>query len=278
MIRPRKSKGFTLIEIMVAIAILAVIMVLISKAVSMVSATWRSGIARVDNFSQARAVLNLVNQDIQGIVLRPDVAAFVDANGDPAFAFYSQVSGTQISASDTAVRRLSLVEYSLNQSTTPPLFQRKDAGYSYSPTATNALSLNQGNKLPGLASLNPAQAQTLSEGILYFRWQTLNGKAEIGSTFQYEDTVPGDLTKTRAIIISLLVLDSNAFHTAQQSNLLSTIRGKFSATPASDHTYAQTWNGILKTPGFGSDLPPQLRNGIRTFERYIPLPSAIHQE
>lgn len=272
----RKSRGFTLAEIMVALSILAVIMVLISQAVSMVSATWRSGIARVDNFSQARAVLNLINRDVQNIVLRPDVAAFVDAGGAPSFAFYSQVSGTQASAANSPARRLSLVQYFRNESATPPVFQRKDSGFTYATNAAASISLNQDGTLP-TGSLSAADAQTLAEGIIDFKWQTLDGKADVNPHFKYKDTVAGDLTRTRAIIVSLLVIDSNAFRSADPA-LLAAIRGKFSGTPAGNRTYAQYWNGILKAPGFGLDLRPGLRNAIRCFERHIPLPTATSPE
>ncbi|MFA7344311.1 MAG: hypothetical protein WC003_08415 [Terrimicrobiaceae bacterium] len=252
-------RAFTILELLVAVAVLALVLVFITQAIGAVSRTWRIGVARTDNFAKARVVLGLLDRDIGSAVLRRDLGAFVDEAGAPACAFYSRIGGQ-------ADRRLSLVRYSLTNSTDGPVLQRADYGLDY---AANTLTLGTTNSLPGLRD---AAGQDVAGGILRFEWQFLAADGTLQPTFHFDYDTPGSASNTRALVVSVLVLDDNALRLAQQTGKLGDLLGKFSGTPEAGQTYAQVWNAALDSPAFGQNLPEPLSAGARVFERHIALP------
>ncbi len=251
-----QRSGFSLLELLVAMAVLSLILVLLFNAVTAVTNTWRRGMARIDNFSKARAVLGLLDRDVQSMVLRKDLAAFVDEAGKPACAFYSLMNGSE------GDRRLSFIKYSVPTNGTQLL--RADYGMDY---GNRTLSLNNTNSLPDAALASP---QDLVDGILRFEWQFLGPDGDFQSAFERSGTNASANSKT--LVVSLLVLDDNTLGTLQRTGTRDTLLTELAGTPASGQTYAQYWNERIRSAGFGSSLPAPVRAGIRTFHRHIQIP------
>ena len=81
-----KRNAFTLVEMLVAIAVLALVTVLIADMMGSVSSAWNRSREKMDNFGKGRALLNLLQQELQNAVLREDLPVF--PGGD--FAFYTR--------------------------------------------------------------------------------------------------------------------------------------------------------------------------------------------
>lgn len=71
---PRRPQGFTLIELMVAVMVLAVMVLLLVQVLNHTSAAWTSGQAQADRRQSARAVGDAIAQELQGALLPLDPA------------------------------------------------------------------------------------------------------------------------------------------------------------------------------------------------------------
>jgi prepilin-type N-terminal cleavage/methylation domain-containing protein len=272
-----KAKGFTLVELLVAVTITSIILFSLAQAIGFVSQLWLNGVGAVDNLTKARDIMAAMNRDVQMMVLRPDTAAFVDKNGNPAFAFYSNV---QSSGADT--RTVSLVEYTIP--TGSQTLQRLTYGMNYSNAVTPMVSTPAPTVMSQLTTGSGGNMtpENMATGVLLFQYQFVNGSGTIltgastsvNPTFTYDYINPRDPANPRAIIVSLLVLDNQGYLIASQNPaIMTSLLNLFnSALPAAGQTYGYSWNQVLNGGTFGPNLPTPIRSGVRVFQHYIPLP------
>lgn len=256
--RPLSLPGSTLIELMASMAVLSVLMVILVQATGAVSKTWQKGAARVDNLTQARVVLGMIDRDVQSMVLRPDLATFVDETGAPACAFYSMLPGTE------GDRRLSLVSYAIDPATFG--LTRKDYGMDYN---TRVITLNETTMLPDLGRPE-AVKETFAAGAICFKCQFLTADGTVVNQFLFDYDKPREPANTRSMVVSLLLLDNAALAMARELNLLPTLTAKFNSSSTPGRSYVELWKETI------SSLPPTfpepVRAGLRLFERSITIP------
>jgi prepilin-type N-terminal cleavage/methylation domain-containing protein len=138
--RPRHpTASFTLVEILVALAIFSVVLVILGSMLTFAGSIYKDGHGRVENFTKSRAMLDLIAGDLQNGVFRPDLPAFGTGsqygttngmtalfNAGPTNAFYTRRAGVGAN-----VRPLSLVVYSLTATTAT--LQRSDYAVPWTP-------------------------------------------------------------------------------------------------------------------------------------------------
>lgn len=280
-LRRAPSRGFTLVELMTAIVILTVMLLALTTTISYVGRAWQEGVSYLDNYTKARVMLNLLDRDIQLMVIRRDTAAFVDANGAAACAFYTNVLGSP-GAATTRVdgRTVSLVQYQLATTNNSSVLQRLNYGMNFAAGGVSPAVANSPapGKLTQLTSLGSIQSEDLSVGVILFQWQFLDGTGTLQTpptyTFSYSFARPAPATNPRSVVVSMLVLSNPAYVIAtQNSTIIPALQALFpAASLPSNTTYAAYWNSILNAPGFGANLPPQVRGGLQVFQRQIPLP------
>src|SRR5262245_51806336 len=73
--RANRSAGFTLVEMLVSMTILAVIVALLGSMASSVSRVWQSGNAQSDRRRNARPIVDLISADLSGALLPVDPKA-----------------------------------------------------------------------------------------------------------------------------------------------------------------------------------------------------------
>ena len=300
--RIRPGASFTLVEMLVAMAILSLMLVAIASAMGLVSRIWLQGVGATDNYTKARVALGLLDRDIQLMVLRRDLAAFTDSTGtQTSCAFYTMVDGSP----GTDTRALSLVQYSMSQLPSPSAatnstLQRLNYGMNFN-TNTSAMTPEVGYNARLVQLTNSvvtanAVTDNVFTGIIQFQIQFIDGTGTIlnppyntlsstppststlptlPTAFWYDFANPGGTYNPRGVVVSMVVLSNPAYIVATQpgSTYLQTIIGCFSTAPPSNQTYSQVWNSFLNapTPAF-LKLPPSIRSGIQVFERHIPLP------
>jgi hypothetical protein len=88
------KEAFTIAELLVSIAVLALLVLLISQFVGNATAIMTTGTKHMDADTEARTVLNRMAVDFAAIVKRADVDYYLSKNaGDDQLAFYSETSG-----------------------------------------------------------------------------------------------------------------------------------------------------------------------------------------
>jgi prepilin-type N-terminal cleavage/methylation domain-containing protein len=278
---PLRARAFTLVELMTALVILTVMLLAMSTTIAYVSRAWQEGISYLDNYTKARVMLNLLDRDIQLMILRRDTAAFTDASGNPACAFYTNVEGSP-GAATTRVdgRTVSLVQYQLASTGTTSVLQRLNYGMNFATSGVSPAVANSPapTKLAQLTSLTSLQSEDLSAGVILFQWQFLDGTGTLRTppayTFSYSFALPAPSTNPRSVIVSMLVLSNPAYIVAtQNSTTIPALQALFPAgSLPSNTTYAAYWNSILNGAAFGTALPAPVRGGLQVFQRQIPLP------
>ena len=258
-------------------AILSLMLVTVASAISYVTGLFVNNVGAYDNFSKARVMLSVLDRDIQMMVMRRDLAAFVDNSGKPACAFYTNVGGYNPTAE---TRTISLVSYPpLAPTATSSVLNRLNYGMNY--TATSA-SVGTTGTLTQLGSLT-LQSDSLATGVVAFEWQFVDGNGNVqtptssANAFLYNYQAPNLATNYRTVVISMVVLSNPAYTIAIQTGTLSKLTDGSSifltSAPTTNQTYSQAWNAVLSSPNAALLAEPQaVRAGIEVIQRYIPLP------
>lgn len=80
-VRDKSSSAFTLIELMVSMAILGLIMVILFSIFEEVNKAWLNSENRVETFTQGRAILDLLSRDLSQAIATPKIPFYgKDAN------------------------------------------------------------------------------------------------------------------------------------------------------------------------------------------------------
>ena len=139
----RDIASFTLIELLVAMAVLILLLALLSNLFVMINTTWSNGKQNINNFTKARAALDIMALDYQLGIFRPDVPAF--SGGSNTFYSLRQSSSTVGSFAR------SLICYQVTTTSTNSMLQRAASDASAIPftqatvpAATNFLNIVNG--------------------------------------------------------------------------------------------------------------------------------------
>src|SRR5690606_23550639 len=86
--RPSSRKGFTIIELLVAVGVTALLVTLMINIVTTVLTNWNRTSGTLSSGNQARMILDQISQDLQGAILKTDgnvwIAASIQAGGGAA--------------------------------------------------------------------------------------------------------------------------------------------------------------------------------------------------
>lgn len=118
------SRAFTLIEMLVAMAILALLSVFIAQIVSMSSSAIAASSRKLDSASDMRFVLDRIGMDLASRVRRSDVPlSFDKKDGNDEFALISEVEGYNSGAG--ANRKIAAVSYRMGKDSNAQLQLRR---------------------------------------------------------------------------------------------------------------------------------------------------------
>lgn len=282
--------AFTMIELLVAMAVLALLGVLVAQLIASATDVVGQGRKRFEIQTKARAALELMARDLsQGVYRKEEeVRPFVDNDGKPALAFFTKISGPIGSGQPVDYRKLSFVVYRTGDSSMGDdrfslwrgsiHAQWEDLGsYPELSGITEAMPFSENTTQVAYsqASIKPVLEPVL-DGVVRMEMRFL------GTDGKYHDKYETDPAKpefSKAVAITLLVIDENtrqflldnpSVEGAFQSTFFSSA-SKLNAPPTSDVPLSVLWEDALNDGNTWDSIPQRLRNGIYTFERIIPL-------
>lgn len=268
--------GFSLIELLVAMAVLGLLLVMLAQIFSVVSTTWRAGRAQADHFAQARVALGMVSRDLQAAVLRPDLPAFFSQTG-PVLSFFTRRPGL-VTMTNTGNRPLSLVAYSVTNTTDGSNLRRLVQGFDYGD------SLDYSPAAWSAPAITNTWASDMGPGTLIMRYQFIgtNGQnllpASVHAGWEDLGGNPG-INALRAVIVSLAVTDQDSMRRLIDSGKLQTLQSNLSAvaSPGALRSFASAWQSQLDDPGApltSGGVPASVAAKVRVFECTVTLPVA----
>ncbi len=250
--RLSSGTGFTLVEILVSVAVLSIMVGMMGTMLSTMGQLWHDAQKRVNNFTKARAMLDMMTHDLQAGVYRSDLSAFSNST----LAFYTQRPG--ISTTGAVARDFSIVGYSLNHS----ILQRSAQVINWTDSPSTYFVFGQ----PAPAVTTAATPQDASSGVIDFKILFLQKDGTLSSTYS---------ANTRAIGITLAVVDDQTLALLNQTNKTTTLYTALEANASLTHSVKADWENYLNGLSMNwGGYPKSLGVGLKIFERYVYLPNA----
>ncbi len=270
------NRAFTLIELMVSMAVLAILVMLVAQLMSGATKTTQLGSQRLDADSQARQVFDRMADDFANMVVRPDVDFVFRKNGGNDEAYFFSAAPATAPASGTQ-QPLSLVGYRVNDNK----LERFGRGLSWDQAPPNgpvfltfpagSTSADNSSTIDGANYFQNADANyhVLGDGVfrLEFSFLLKATSAQAGAltnnppTFNNADKTKGGLADVQAIVVTLGILDERGRQISDVGSFAGDLK-----EPAGSDTPANSWQTTADS----------LRPGqVRVYERVFPLNSGV---
>lgn len=264
--------GFTILEVLVSTAILAMMVTLLFSLLSSFNEIYSSGKQSSKTQAAARTALAVATRDLEQSILRGDLPA----NG---YGFDAANQPEDRNACYFLTQRESLPDASASTNKNNPARAISRVGYHVASNgvltrSSTGLAFNNSIfSTTALGVLAPTDF-ALVEGVVDFRIQFVDPSGSLGPTF-----VPATATASGscAATISLALMDEKTLAIKKDSltGFVSTLRGKLNASPpAADASYADTWRQQIDTSGFFDGQPGSVRKGLQVFSVRVPIPAS----
>lgn len=278
---PHRHRAFTLIEMLVGMAILCLMVTLMAGMIGNVSRAWHVSRDKMDSASKGRALMNTLQREIRNAVIREDLANF--PNGE--FSFYTTTRSH--ATVDDYARSLTFVTYQQKDAANQrPALYRQDKPFSY---LVGGAADSPEWKAADVAATMPAAPGTLvrqlCDGVYGFRYAFIQSDGTIGTTFVSQRTAARNAaanttpaSPTVAVQVSIAVLGEQGEEILERvglkNDLVSALDGI--GTPAGAGWSAKSlWDAKILDGNSFSSFPSQVVSAIRTYERVIPLQGSI---
>ena len=300
-LRVSPPQGFTLLEILIGVAILAILGLLISQLITATSRATRMSNVGIDAAAQARLAFDRMSLDLAGLVKRSDVD-FVATNsfaaGPPySLMFLSEVTSPGIVSTNN--RGVSLVGYQINTTADSPrpALLRGGVPMAWSGSNSQGVTGLQTNGLPvSLTSiplalsgpdfdvLAPAVIRAVVGFQLYPSGEdidlagggTVKARGQVvyrpPVLYDNEGNPSGQIDRSQisSLIVGLVALDPERLKQLDASQV-SALAGSF-PIPADGELPVNRWTPICENAaGLPASIPLPVRQSLRTFQRAFPI-------
>lgn len=244
--------AFSILEMLVAMVILALMVLLIAQIISISSRSLQSNSRKLDGIAEGRFVLDRLGFDLASRVRRPDVPARFSKNpGNDTLGFYGEIEGYG------GQRKVSVVDYRVQETAPGKRFKLERAvigtGWSGGGVTLNFLPTS-------LAAPNDTDYDVLSEGVLRLEFCYLKKDGTLSNS---APTAPADLA---GFVVATAILDPKSRQMLDDEQL----KRLAEALPDSREGEAplSDWQEARKDPGFAQGVPPQALEALRFSQRY----------
>lgn len=290
--------GFTLAEMLVAIAVLALVVVFVSRLVNAAAAITTLGHKHMDTDAQARQLLHRMAIDFNQMVKRSDVSYYVKTgsgitaqSGNDRIAFFSAIPGYYPQSGYKS--NLALTAYRVNASSTSASYNKVErmgkglhfnAGYA---NATPLLFLDSANNTtiqliwPAAASATTVDSDYEVAGSQVFRleYYYLLTTGAFSAGPWTNPSLPA-IKDVAAIVVAIAAIDpkskvllTNSGPTAQLPTLAGKLLDYDATTMPNAGDLIRKWQDVLdnqKSPDPAiTAMPLAAIQGVRLYERYF---------
>lgn len=264
------SRAFTLVELLTAMAVLALILVMMLQVVNGLMQSTRTQNQQMDSGATARRALDVIATDLNNAVLGEGATILAPSNGTGSnlFALLTSRRG----GNGAANHRFLAVSYSTNSGSQ---LIRSYGSTSFGETNMLTAATNTAPSTEPLArGILGVQARAIAEGTNSYaldsaatnNWATNNYNG-ITPPPGYKAIITrapsfsaGLTNRTRAIEIWIAAVDDQNYKLLDGANMVATVRGLLGADPAA-------WRSTIDAAA----IPSQAKSGIRILNKTIPV-------
>lgn len=274
----RGLTAFTLAEVLIAMAVLAMLVLLMTRLFNSAASITTSGNKRMDADAQSRALLDRIAVDIAQMVKRSDVDYYLKSsansqNGNDQMAFYSSVPGYYPSTGSQSP--ISVVAYRINAQSK---FERMAKGLLWngvSPSSTPIVflpSIISGNWAAATNASLDSDYELIGPYVFRFEYYYLLKNGALSDTpwdTGIGHTNVNGMADVAAICVSLATLEpkSRILISDAQLTALTGHLNDFASSMKPGDLLAQ-WQATLNTV---TDMPRPVLSAVRMYERYFSL-------
>lgn len=275
-----RDGGFTIIELLVSIAVLTLLVLVTAQIVSSAASVTGDSRKHMDADSQARFVFDRMALDFAGLVRRPDVDyLFEKKSGDDAMAFYSETTGYfPVGVSGPALKSpVALAGYRMGADGLERLgkglvWNGASVGGGGSPMVY--LPETVGGTWPAVASGTDPDYQVIGDQVFRFEYCFLL-RNETGTVLSDQpwlptDSGPNGMKDVAAIVVTIAVLDDTS-RAILGTGDLSSAAGNFSDVTGSAITEGPAGGWEEKVNAGGLGLPNLAASQVRIYQRFFPI-------
>ena len=274
--RPGAGRAFTLVELLVALAVFALVSVLLLQIVLFTGRAITADTGRLDAAAQVRQFFDRLGADLAARPRRVDLGGiWFQKNDDPnnhagvndAIQFYSQTAGYN------AARQLSLVSYRVGnapagsgQLSGAVCLERAAEGTVWAGSQPQVLFLPL--SAPTVSS-TPTPAETnydvLASGIFRLEFCLLLNTGSFRNTTIISVNSTVDYSSVTALVVAVAVLDTQSRRLLSDAQL-TTVSGLLKDCPAGS-TPMPSWNAALDDSAFAPGIPRTVLQNLRCYQR-----------
>jgi len=287
-LRPNTSRGFTLVELLVSLGVLALLVFFVTSLVNSAATITTLGHKQMDADSQARQFLDRMAVDFAKMVKRNDLDFFAKGTtapnsvgggmaGNDRIAFFSQLPGYYPTGSTTTTQSpVSLIAYRVNSdSTNNSLYnklERMGKGLVWNAATADTpvvfwATISTTWSAATSTTTTDAAYDVVGPKVFRFEYCYLRTNGSLVITPPLDSNGCADLSRIAAIVADMAVIDSKSkvLLTNAQITTIAAGLSDYTAgmTPGQLRTNWQTYlDGI-------TNLPRPAISGIRLYERYF---------
>lgn len=264
--RASRIVGFSLLEVLVATAVLFLVLALALSAISLSSLSFRHSNQTMGAVGQARFVLDALGNDLSQRVRREELPFVIVAQpGNDAIRFYSAVPSALPSGNDA--RGIALVAYRSNPNTFR--LERAAVGTSWSPS--NVPLVFTDSMVPQtIPAPSDQDFDTASESVFRIEFSILDKDGDI---LAVSPSIPRDFHRNVAgIVVTVATLDPDARTRLTNADIeMARLSSAFpDAVPGElpANQWIQRLNDITALSG-ETGLPVAVLSGVRVSQRIL---------
>ena len=281
----RHASGFTLVEVLVSLAVLTFLVLLVNQLFSGATRVTTLGNKRMETQAQARPLFDRMQVDFAQMPKRADLDYYVKTpsnaqTGNDQIAFFSEVTGYASGSPGT----VSLISYRINGLSNSAAYmklQRMSKGLVWHGTATNAipvvfLPLTISGQWSAATTTSTADTDYDLYGPQVFRFEyryvLKNGAFSITPWDANRGSTAVDgLRDVAAVVVAIATIDpqSKMLVTDAQLSTLAGAMGDFDAARVPG-ALEQQWQAAA----LASALPKPAASSIKIYSRYFSLAGA----